>query len=313
MPHLPTETTDLDPLSETLCPLRCRLFERLELSPPWGIAVPPGIVAFYACFAGQGHVAVERIQAEIAFSAGDLILLPQSLGHRLLDAPTSPIVPIDELVRWQGCPPSDAGQPAAELVACHLVLPRQGSRLMHSALPPVIRAPGAGGQAAPWLRDTLRLMTLERESARPGSQAILDRLAQVICLHAIRAFLSEVSGNGSHWHSALLDPSIAGALSLIHRFPEKPWTVAALAAEVAMSRSAFADRFSELVGASPIVYLTEHRMHAACRLLRDPEIGMSQIAARVGYRSTAAFSNAFRRSIGVAPGMYRRAPVASEA
>jgi AraC-like DNA-binding protein len=308
MPHLPADAVDLDPLSETLGPLRCRLFEQLELRQPWGIGVPDATLAFYAFFAGRGHLSIERTSGEIDFSPGDLIVLPQALAHRLQDAPNSPLVPINELLPSAVSPRLGDGQPVVRLVACHLAIPRHGSTLLHSALPPVIRVPGVDGQAAPWLRDTLQLMSLESESPRRVSQGILDRLGQVIILQAIRAFLCESAAKAAHSPSALLDPSIAGALSLIHRYPERPWTVAALASEVAMSRSAFADRFAELVGAAPIEYLTERRMQAACRLLRDPEIGLSQIAARVGYRSTAAFSNAFRRSVGVAPGRYRRAP-----
>jgi AraC-like DNA-binding protein len=164
----------------------------------------------------------------------------------------------------------------------------------------------AEARRAPGLEETLRLMLREVECRRPGTQGIIDRLAQVVFIHAVRAFMSESPGIDARWPSALLNPSIAMSLTLIHQFPDRPWTVASLASAVVMSRSAFADRFTELVGASPIQYLTERRMHAACQLLHDPDIGLAQIASRVGYRSTAAFSHAFRRWTGLTPGMYRR-------
>lgn len=300
-----TETADLDPLSEALgnCSFQCRLFERLELNPPWGMAVPDGIVAFYAILGGTGRAVIERARAEMPFSEGDLLVLPQSFGHVLDDGPGCTPLPVDQLLA--AARPGSPG--ATRMVACHLALPRHCSYLVRLALPPVIRVSSADGQKSPGLSDTLRLMMWEAESRRPGSQGIIDRLAQVVFIHAIRAFLSESPGIDACWPSALLNPSIAMALTLIHQFPDKPWTVASLASAVVMSRSAFADRFTELVGASPIQYLTERRMHAACQLLHDPDIGLAQIASRVGYRSTAAFSHAFRRWAGLTPGTYRRA------
>jgi AraC-like DNA-binding protein len=304
-PPLRTETADLDPLSEALgnCSFQCKLFHRLELAPPWGIRVPDGVVAFYAVLSGQGRIVIERSRTEMPFVEGDLLVLPQSFGHVVEDGPGSNPVAIEQLLDAPRC----AAPGAVRLVACHLTLPRHCSYLVRLALPPVIRVPHGESQKSPGLQDTLRLMIGEAESRRPGSQGIIDRLAQVVFIHAIRAFLSESPGIDSRWTSALLNPSIAMALTLIHQFPDKPWTVASLASAVVMSRSAFADRFTELVGASPIQYLTERRMHAACQLLHDPDIGLAQIAARVGYRSTAAFSHAFRRWAGLTPGTYRRA------
>lgn len=260
---------------------------------------------------GQTRGPVERHSATARnLPIFDLLVLPQSFGHVLQDAPGSPTVVIDDLP-GRPHPPGDGrdrGRLAAtRFVACHLAVPRHCSYLVRMALPPVIRVASAESEKSPGLEDTLRLMMWEAESRRPGSQGIIDRLAQVVFIHAIRAFLSESSGIDSRWPSALLNPSIAMALTLIHQFPDKPWTVASLAAAVVMSRSAFADRFTELVGASPIQYLTERRMHAACQLLHDPDIGLAQIASRVGYRSTAAFSHAFRRWAGLTPGTYRRA------
>jgi len=310
-PLLRTETADLDPLSEALgnCAFQCKVFEQLELRSPWGIRVPDGIVAFYAVRQGCGRVVIERTGIATPFMEGDVLVLPQSFAHMVQDAAGSSPVPIEELLR----PSSEArvetegdGRVPAKLVACHLTLPRHCSYLVRLALPPLIRISNAENRHAPGLEETLRLMLREVETRRPGTQGIIDRLAQVVFIHAVRAFMSESPGIDARWPSALLNPSIAMSLTLIHQFPDKPWTVASLASAVVMSRSAFADRFTELVGASPIQYLTERRMHAACQLLHDPDIGLAQIASRVGYRSTAAFSHAFRRWTGLTPGMYRR-------
>jgi AraC-like DNA-binding protein len=310
-PLLRTDTADLDPLSEALgnCAFQCKLFEQLELSSPWGIQVPDGIVAFYAVRSGHGRVAIERLGIETPFSDGDVLVLPQSFAHMVQDAAGSSTVPIEELLGSASNHGGEAvggGPGSTKLLACHLTLPRHCSYLVRLALPPVIRVANCESHKVPGLEETLRLMLGEVKARRPGTQGIIDRLAQVVFIHAVRAFMSESPGIDSRWPSALLNPSIAMSLTLIHQSPDKPWTVASLAAAVVMSRSAFADRFTELVGVSPIQYLTERRMHAACQLLHDPDIGLAQIAARVGYRSTAAFSHAFRRWTGLTPGMYRR-------
>ena len=114
----------------------------------------------------------------------------------------------------------------------------------------------------------------------------------------------------SGWLAALREPQLARAVALIHRQPERPWTVATLAAEAGMSRSHFAERFAAVLGRPPLAYLAEWRLHVARVLLRRGTLRVHEVARRVGYGSEAAFSTAFRRAAGVAPGAYRRAAVA---
>ena len=108
------------------------------------------------------------------------------------------------------------------------------------------------------------------------------------------------------WLGGLKDPQIGAALSLIHRRYGEPWTVASLAREVAMSRSAFSERFKALVGEPPLAYLARWRLHSAARMLRSSDAKLTQVARRVGYESEVAFHRAFKRVVGVAPGEYRR-------
>ena len=167
--------------------------------------------------------------------------------------------------------------------------------------------------ASPGLAATAQLLVAESSSRRPGAAVVMNRLADILLIEVIRAHIAS-SDCPEHGLRALNDPPIASALALIHRHPEEPWTIERLAnavalsrcRAVALSRSAFAARFSTRVGAPPADYLARWRMTKAAELLRDGALAMSQIAARSGYRSEASFNRAFKRLEGVPPGAYRR-------
>ena len=141
----------------------------------------------------------------------------------------------------------------------------------------------------------------------PGSHSIVNHLAHVLFVAAVRSYAaslpSEAPGN---WFRALFDRELAPALGQIHAHPEEPWTVASLADLACLSRSGFSARFTACVGKPPLQYLTENRMRKALQLLRETDLGVKAIATRVGYSNESAFSNAFRRTVGVSPGAYRR-------
>ena len=181
-----------------------------------------------------------------------------------------------------------------------------GDHPLLSALPPVVHVRGEGGAPLPWLRTHLEALACEARSGRPGGAAMIARLSEVLFVHAIRAQLAELPAGSRGWLGALRDPALARVVALIHRHPERGWTVAALAREAGLSRSQFAERFAATVGHPPLTYLAQWRMHRGRALLREGGLRVGEVARRVGYGSEAAFSTAFRRSAGVAPGAYRR-------
>jgi AraC-like DNA-binding protein len=146
----------------------------------------------------------------------------------------------------------------------------------------------------------------ESTLSRPGAGSIAARLVEVLLVHMVRRHLEQGLVDSQSSIGALLHPEIGPALGLIHRHPEQPWTVASLAEQVAMSRSAFSAEFTSVAGKPPMRYLREHRMQLASRLLQDRRRGLKEVAARVGYESIAAFSAAFKRWSGEAPATYRR-------
>ncbi|UUU37365.1 AraC family transcriptional regulator [Streptomyces sp. CA-210063] len=176
-----------------------------------------------------------------------------------------------------------------------------------SALPEVVHVPGMS--ADPGLQDVVRTLATETAGGQPGSRAVATRLTEVLFVLAIRAWIerADTAGEtGPSWLTALRDPRIGTALSLMHEEPHRDWTVESLARTVTMSRPAFARQFKEVVGLTPLAYLSRVRIDLAARLLRDTDNPVGDIAQAVGYRSEFAFSRAFSREQGIAPGRYRR-------
>ena len=149
-------------------------------------------------------------------------------------------------------------------------------------------------------------MATEAAALRPGGEMLITRLADLLVLQAIRSWIASDPAAQTGWLGALQDKQIGHALALIHRDPARAWTVASLAAEVAMSRSAFASRFSARVGEPAMQYLARWRMHLALAQLKEDDLPLGELASRHGYQSEAAFSRAFKRVVGVSPGSARR-------
>ena len=174
-------------------------------------------------------------------------------------------------------------------------------------LPPVVHLP-ASSHDNPWFGSTLQHLAAETLGDQPGSAAIVDRLAEVLFVQAMRSHIrSMLDSESASWLRALTDPQIGEALRLMHDQPDRGWTVPTLASAVSMSRSAFAERFRRLVGETPLDHLTRWRMVRAAAMLRSPwSVHMTSVAAAVGYESESSFGKAFKRVMGVAPGGYRK-------
>jgi len=154
--------------------------------------------------------------------------------------------------------------------------------------------------------DTLRFMAAEARELRPGGETVITRLADILVIQAIRSWIARDPAAQTGWLGALRDQQIGRAIALVHRDPARNWTVASLAMAVGMSRSAFAARFSQLVGEPAVRYVTRWKMHAALMWLKEENAALSEIASRLGYESEAAFSRAFKRVVGISPGAARR-------
>lgn len=309
-----------DPLGEALHVLRMRgtFYSRCEFSAPWGLVLPPfpGHLMFHVVTSGRCWLEVEGAEP-LRLHAGDLALVPHGEGHQLVSEPGNEGIGLFqasredvseryEIIRLEG-----GGAPAS-LVCGTVRFDHPAARHLVKLLPRVINVDCWRSPEAEWVSSTLRFITIEAEALRPGGETIITRLADVLVIQAIRAWIEQDPAARSGWLGALRDRQIGPAISLIHRDPARAWTVAMLAAEVAMSRSAFASRFTELVGEPPMQYLTRWRMHVAMGWLQEEEATIGELALRLGYGSEAAFSRAFKRYVGVAPGAVRRGEAVEE-
>lgn len=293
--------------------LRGRFFCRCELSAPWALGFAGGFFShFHVIGNGSCWLQLQDGFAPVALEEGDLVLvIPRGSGYHLSDDLRTPPIPLSELVgNSQGglraVIKHGAGGPETSLIcgAFEFRGPRADSSL--AVLPQWIRVSKRESRSNEWLSATVRFLQKETQDPGMGSETIITRLIDVIFVEAVRTWLKEQPHGTAGWLGALRDPSVGAALGLIHKTPEKQWTVAVLAAQVGMSRSPFAARFTALVGQSPMSYLKRWRLQVAAGLLRDQTLSLSNIAERVGYESTAAFSRVFKREFGAAPADYRR-------
>ncbi len=308
----------MDVLTDVLDTLRFRstLYCRVELGAPWSLHFAPTLAAsFHVIERGAGWLTLDGEGEPIPVGDGDLLVLTTGAGHRLSHERDTPPAVTIELGR--NAPESPelrcyAGTGGTTVLLCGLfdLEQRRGHPLL-SVLPPLIHLRGSDRRVAPWLGTTLQFLASEVAEARLGRDTLVRRLTDMLFIQVVRAWAEGEAGQVRGWLAALHDPQIGAALQLAHRFPERDWTVAALAAAVHMSRSAFAAQFTSLVGEPPLRYLRRWRMQRAIDLLQHTDTPLSGIAAAIGYGSEAAFSQVFKREVGCAPLTFRRRGVSA--
>jgi AraC-like DNA-binding protein len=158
-----------------------------------------------------------------------------------------------------------------------------------------------------WLGGFSRQLTEDSRLGRAGANGVLTRLAELMFIEVLRRYLDGLPPGQTGWLAGVRDEVVGRALSLLHGRPGHPWTLADLAREAASSRSSLARRFAMLVGQPPMQYLTQWRMQVAANLLAQSSAKVATIGATVGYDSEAAFSRAFKKATGLAPGAWRDA------
>ena len=307
----------MDVLTDVLETVRARAAwsGRIEARAPWNLALESGADArFHAVLEGRAFLTRDNAEPLELF-AGDLVALPHGDPHALSDADGSswngPATSVEGNVG--SCSPIRVGGSGERtmLVSGRIEYDDQRGSGLFALLPPTIVLRGELVRAVPWLEPTLRTLACEAASGRPGALTVVNRLAEVVLVQIVRGHLASLDLGSSGFLAALADRQIGAALALIHQSPDVGWTVQELAAKVAMSRSAFAARFTRLVGEPPLHYVARWRMQKARSLLREGRATIGEVAEAVGYESEAAFSKAFKRAVGTAPGAYRRAKRAS--
>ena len=307
----------MDVLSDILGALRLRgtLYFSTEFGRPWGVRVPAfrRVARFHLVVRGHCWVRVLPGGPVVHLEAGDLVLVPHGAEHVLADTPDTPCRTVDEVVEAAGFTGSgtlvyggeDQGGPA-RLVCGHFEYDEGFTHPLLVQLPPALVVRWSQAVQGSPLEDVFRFITREVQEGRPGHQAVIHRLSEVLFVQAVRFWADDVGSHGG-FLAALDDPGLARALSAIHQEPSGDWTLASLARKAAMGRTSFAERFRDVVGETPHQYLTAWRIQKARRLLEETRLSQERIALRVGYDSSASLSRAFKKVTGSPPGAYRRA------
>jgi len=293
--------------------LHSTLYCRAKMSAPWGFRVSERAVAsFHIVTGGRCWLTVDGIDMpSVLLTEGDLVILPHGHAHIMTNHPETPVTRLEDLVSKQPVEQegifSSGGQGAATTLICGgLLLEDRSTNPLFSMLPPVLHVKGPHGQPHPWLTAIVQLVKAEASANQLAAKTVITRFSEILFIQAVRTYMRTAGDGKRGWLNALQDPQIGQALVLIQHQPEEPWTVESLASRVSLSRSTFSAKFKQLVGESPMQYVTRVRLTKAAAVLRTQPATLADVATSIGYDSEVAFSKAFRRYFGIAPGAYRQ-------
>ena len=315
--------------------LRGAVFYYVDGSAPWVAEAPPARELIRAIMPGAEHLMEFHAVAEgscwggivdepsVRLEAGDVILFPQGDGHIMASAPDAkspgptkgflflPSPPqLPSAVSLRGSEVTTArldggGRERTILVCGFLGLDARPFNPLIAALPRVLHVSGKTLGPDSWVTSFLRAAVVESSRRRPGGEAVLARMSEMLFVEVLRRHVDGLTSEQPGWLAGVRDVSIGRVLGLLHEKPEAPWTLERLADEAALSRSTLHERFVHFIGQPPMQYLAQWRMQVASRLLRETDAKLLDVALGVGYESEAAFSRAFKRTLGVAPGAWR--------
>ena len=315
----------MDVLSEVLKAVKLdgAMFYNAEFSAPWCFRSPASrtvapyfspdsrhVIIFHLLTEGRGYGHVEGDGRPVPLDAGDIIIFPHGDPHVLGNG--SPVTPVDnarELQRIlsQGLKLSrlGGGGEITKFICGYMTCDPQLCQIFLGGLPPIMKVHIRNDPSGQWLENSLRYSVDNADASRPGHQAVLAKLSEVLFVETLRRYIALLPREQTGWLAGVRDPEVGKALALLHRKPAHPWTIATLATEVGMSRSVLAERFRRYLSEAPIAYLTRWRLQLGAQLLKSTSHSVSEIAAEVGYESEPSFNRAFKREFGLPPARFR--------
>lgn len=301
----------MDPLSDVFSLLRVErlVAADLEVRGAWAMRFTGRRhIKFAGVLEGAFWLWVDDGTPPLRLETGDFYLLTRGQPYCTGSDPTldaidgrevlATCVDADGIVRY------GSGGERTSASGGRFVFDNDANGLLSRLLPPIVHVPAASESAAS-LRAVLELLRLESRTRKPGAPVAAASLANMVLVQILRAHIATDAPTPG-WLGALADPKVGAAIALMHEDIARPWRVDDLACAVAMSRTAFTERFKSLVGMPPLKYLTDWRMAVAGRALKTSDDSVSAVAENVGYGSDVAFSSAFRRAMGSSPGRWRR-------
>ena len=295
---------------------------RLEATAPWGVRqenqakekvtlsdqtkLPTDLAHFAMLSRGNCWLSVEGVPEPIPLTGGDCFLLAKGTSIVLRDSPrTRPRWTFGEIgAKANGNVALYGGGGAPTTIVCGSLSFDHASLKPITQLLPSFILMKADQARTLALNNTVQALASEMAEQAPGSEVVANRLAEVLFIQVLRAHIASRPDHNKGWLRAVFDPQVGAALNAIHDSVDTPWTVESLAEAAGMSRSAFAVRFKELLGQTPLEYVTEWRMQKAMQFLQQRDKKLTDVARSVGYESDASFSKAFKRVVGANPGEY---------
>jgi AraC-like DNA-binding protein len=273
-----------------------------QLCDAWHMSTPGGSDAttFHLVCSGEAWIHMRDGSAPTRMAAGDIAFFPHDAAHTFSALPVIPQQPFD----YSHPAPLDKDAPGAGLLCGHLRLPAHIRRLLLASFPDFMLIRPEQSPVGKQIRGLIEMMTEEATLNDLGATAILDRLSDTLFLYVIRHALHQ-EPKLSPLLAALSDEHLRLAVAAFIDNPADVWTVERMAGLACQSRSAYSERFSQLVGMPPMEFVATWRMQLAAGWLANGDANMLDIALKCGYESEAAFRKAFKRIIGVPPGKLR--------
>jgi AraC-like DNA-binding protein len=314
----------MDAFSQILSGVRLNgaVFFTAELSAPWGFSTPtangmaemlaPGadhLVLYHLVV--DGRAVIELGEETLALGPGDVVVFPHGHAHHMSSgkAMTRPFpnYGISEKIQAADLSPLRAGGggDVSRFVCGYMTCDPYLCRPLLNALPPVFKVHIRADRSGQWLESAILHLLEEASSGRVGSEAMLAKLSEALFVDTLRRYVAGLPERQTGWLAGTRDPVVGKSLGLLHGRIADPWTIAGLAGEVGISRSALVERFTRYLGEPPMAYLIRRRLGLAAGSLERTSKGVAEIAADVGYVSEAAFNRAFKREFGRPPGRYR--------
>jgi AraC-like DNA-binding protein len=313
----------MDALSDVLRSVRLTggIFLDAHFTAPWCVSAqlraedckpfltaPTQVIGYHVIFEGRLLVGLDN-EPPMTVGAGEIVLFPRNDNHTLASGPGLQVINTDELIQFS---PDGGlarivhgGGGAATRMVCGFLGTDGGYNPLIAALPRALTLDIRKGTSRDWIEASVRFAANELASGRVTSMDVMCRLSETLLVEAVRQYASTLTDAETGWLKGLRDPHVGRALALIHRNIAVPWSIEGLAREVALSRSTFVERFTELVGTPPFRYLTIWRLQTAKQQLAESTKSIGQLAHSVGYESEEAFSRAFKREFGLSPSAWR--------
>jgi AraC-like DNA-binding protein len=295
-----------------------------EFSAPWGVSTPhssalaptlapdaPHLVIFHFVVDGFATARLLDDGQALELVPGDIVVFPHGNPHQLTSGDGSREIESASITRkivTRDLTPMRAGGGGdrTRFVCGFMACDRLLCGPILDGLPPILKVNIRTDQSGRWLEHSILHLVDEAAAHRAGSDAMLAKLSEALFVDTLRRYVAGLPEQQDGWLAGARDPFVGKSLALLHARVHHPWTIAELAGEVGLSRSALVERFSRYLSEPPMAYLTGWRLRLAARALTSTPRGVAEIASNVGYESEAAFNRAFKRTFGLPPARYRR-------